>query len=68
MSVNGTSLQHQRMEFTVAIGGAADMDGHAALTDCVENDPTETLAARFAVVHNTVQTAMMRPVERGEGQ
>jgi hypothetical protein len=30
----------------VAIGGAADMDGNAASTRCVENDPSATLAVR----------------------
>jgi hypothetical protein len=36
-----TSRRHQRIriELTVALAGAADMDGHAALADCVENDP-----------------------------
>jgi hypothetical protein len=34
--------RRQRVEFIVAIGGAADMDGNAAATRCVENDPEPT--------------------------
>ena len=34
----------QSIEFTVGIGGAADMDGHAASAGCDANDPSATLA------------------------
>jgi hypothetical protein len=30
-------------------------------------DPQQSLAAKFAVMHNTAQTAMMRSVEPGPG-
>jgi hypothetical protein len=44
--------RRQRVEFIVAIGGAADMDGNAAATRCVENDPQETCAAWIAAAQS----------------
>jgi hypothetical protein len=40
-----------RLIALVAIGGIADMNGRVASAKSVETDPTETLAARFAVTH-----------------
>jgi hypothetical protein len=42
----------QYHDFTSAFGDTADMAGPAAGLVAVENDPTETLAAKFAVMHN----------------
>jgi hypothetical protein len=47
------SLPAPTLEFMVGIGGTADIDGYEALADCVENDPSRTSAARFALVPNT---------------
>ena len=33
--------RHQCPQFTAGIGGAADMDGHAAADDSDENDPLQ---------------------------
>jgi hypothetical protein len=40
----------------VAIGGIADMPGASRTSGCDATDPTETLAAKFAVMHNAAQT------------
>jgi len=48
-------------------GGKADMPRPPMLYRSGANDPKRTLAAKFAVMHNTAQTAMMRSVEPGHG-
>jgi len=49
------------------IGAEADMRRCAASIASVANDPSLHLAAKFAVMHNTGKTAMMRSVESGQG-
>ena len=44
MSAFGTSRRTVRLEFSVAIGGAADMAGRAAQPETDANDPKRTSA------------------------
>jgi hypothetical protein len=47
----GTALKARGFEPLVAIGGAADMDGNAASTRCVEDDPNRTNVSSAAQIH-----------------
>ena len=42
------------------------MNGRVASAKSVEIDPQRSLAAKFAVMHNSAQTAMLRSVEPGQ--
>ena len=49
------------MNFTIGIGGAADIDERAASADCVENDPTRTREPRVDAVHSACPKTLYTP-------
>jgi len=51
-----------------AFEGEADMGRRIVPIIPAAFDPQRSLAAKFAVMHNTAQTAMMRLVEPGQGK
>jgi hypothetical protein len=60
ITVIGTPLQTPLIEFMVAIGGAADMDGNAVSTRCVENDAKRKSSIPFAVAQQDRRSASRR--------
>jgi hypothetical protein len=57
----------QGVEFTSAFGGVAEVHGRTASAAFDANDPTETLAAKIAVMHNAAfpATAWCNPRDQG---